>query len=93
MRSWTARTSRDRIAHVTPLRAIALQREKPHTKLIRRGKGTGAVQPRTLEIEEWKRWLLGEALRETGGNKTRAAKLLGISMRGLEKMLVRSNEP
>ena len=38
-------------------------------------------------VEEVERWLLTEALREHGGNKTRTAETLGITREGLHKKL------
>jgi Nif-specific regulatory protein len=40
-------------------------------------------------IEEVERWLLVEALREHGGNKTRTAETLGLTREGLHKKLAR----
>ncbi len=51
--------------------------------------GRIAPQKGTLKyrMEEVERWLLAEALREHGGNKTRAAEVLGITREGLHKKL------
>jgi DNA-binding NtrC family response regulator len=35
--------------------------------------------PRTVNLEELEKWAIPEALKRTGGNKTQAAKLLGIN--------------
>jgi Nif-specific regulatory protein len=51
----------------------------------------GRVAPKkgTLKdmMEEIERWLLQEALREHGGNKTKTAETLGITREGLHKKL------
>jgi len=39
----------------------------------------GSGSPRTVNLEELERWAIPEALKRTGGNKTQAAKLLGIN--------------
>jgi Nif-specific regulatory protein len=51
--------------------------------------GRAAPKAGTLKdrMEEVERWLLAEALRESGGNKTRAAESLGITREGLHKKL------
>jgi Nif-specific regulatory protein len=53
----------------------------------------GRIAPRkgTLKdmMEEVERWLLAEALREHGGNKTRTAETLGITREGLHKKLAK----
>ena len=59
---------------------------------IRRVEGVvGRIAPKkgTLKdmVEEIERWLLAEALREHGGNKTRTAETLGITREGLHKKL------
>ena len=38
-------------------------------------------------VEQVERWLLTEALREHGNNKTQTAKTLGITREGLHKKL------
>ena len=38
-------------------------------------------------MEEVERWLLAEALRDHGGNKTKTAETLGITREGLHKKL------
>jgi Nif-specific regulatory protein len=53
----------------------------------------GRVAPKkgTLKdmMEEVERWLLAEALREHGGNKTKTAETLGITREGLHKKLAK----
>ena len=53
----------------------------------------GRVAPKkgTLKdmMEEVERWLLTEALREHGGNKTKTAETLGITREGLHKKLAK----
>jgi transcriptional regulator with GAF, ATPase, and Fis domain len=53
--------------------------------------GRIAPQKGTLRdmMEEVERWLLTEALREHGGNKTRTAETLGITREGLHKKLAK----
>ncbi|HEY3358180.1 MAG TPA: sigma 54-interacting transcriptional regulator [Polyangia bacterium] len=53
--------------------------------------GRIAPQKGTLkdQMEEVERWLLTEALRERGGNKTRTAEALGITREGLHKKLAK----
>ncbi len=50
-----------------------------------------------LRLQELEAWAIGEALRQTGGNKRRAAQLLGISRdtlyRKLQEMGTKSNMP
>jgi DNA-binding NtrC family response regulator len=45
--------------------------------------------PRRMTLEEMKRWYVGTVLEETGGNKLRAAEILGIDRRTLYRMLDR----
>ena len=40
-------------------------------------------------MEQVERWLLTEALREHGGNKTKTAETLGITREGLHKKLAK----
>jgi Nif-specific regulatory protein len=40
-------------------------------------------------MEEVERWLLTEALRDHGGNKTKTAETLGITREGLHKKLAK----
>jgi transcriptional regulator with PAS, ATPase and Fis domain len=40
-------------------------------------------------VEQVERWLLTEALRENGGNKTKTASQLGITREGLHKKLAK----
>ena len=53
----------------------------------------GRVAPKkgTLKdmMEEVERWLLAEALRDHGGNKTKTAETLGITREGLHKKLAK----
>jgi DNA-binding NtrC family response regulator len=42
------------------------------------GPGTSGAQP-SMTLDQWERQLLEQALRDTGGNQTRAAQKLGIS--------------
>ena len=51
--------------------------------------GRIAPQKGTLKdmMDEIERWLLAEALRDHGGNKTRTAATLGITREGLHKKL------
>ena len=41
----------------------------------------------TLDLEQLKQWTIRRALETTGGNRTRAARLLGISERTLRNKL------
>ena len=49
-------------------------------------KKTGALKDRVEEVE---RWMLTEALREHGGNKTKTAETLGMTREGLHKKLAK----
>ena len=48
-----------------------------------------ASRPETLNLQEVERHLICEALAQTGGNKSKAAELLGITREGLRKKLLR----
>lgn len=52
---------------------------------------TRAAEPAALNLQETERRLIAEALERTGGNKSRAAELLGITREGLRKKLLRLN--
>lgn len=47
------------------------------------------ASPKDLNLERLERWALKEALKESGGNKSEAARLLGISRRALYNKLER----
>jgi DNA-binding NtrC family response regulator len=49
----------------------------------------GVLVPRGVTLDEAEEILIGEALRQTGGNRTKAAKMLGISIRTLRRKLNR----
>jgi DNA-binding NtrC family response regulator len=53
--------------------------------------GPGGVPP-GLRLEELERWYVLETLRRADGNRTRAARQLGISLRGLQYKLRRYND-
>jgi DNA-binding protein Fis len=40
---------------------------------------TQSLPPQGMRLDQWEKTLLEQALRETGGNQTRAAQRLGIS--------------
>jgi DNA-binding protein Fis len=46
-----------------------------------------------LTLEELKRWYVALVLDEAGGNKVRAAELLGIDRRTLYRILERADDP
>jgi DNA-binding NtrC family response regulator len=48
---------------------------------------------RRLTLEELKRWYVALVLDEAGGNKVRAAELLGIDRRTLYRILERADDP
>jgi DNA-binding NtrC family response regulator len=50
---------------------------------------TPGLPQRRLTLEELKQWYLGQVLDETGGNKARAAEILGIDRKTLYRMLDR----
>ena len=52
---------------------------------------TREAEPAALNLQETERRLIAEALERTGGNKSRAAELLGITREGLRKKLLRLN--
>jgi transcriptional regulator with PAS, ATPase and Fis domain len=57
--------------------------------------GEGGAVPREMglhlrrRIDQLERNLVGEAMERTGNNQTQAAKLLGVSRFGLQKMMKR----
>lgn len=56
---------------------------------IKKQHKTDSLQPGMLSIEESEKVLIRKALDKTGGNKTDAAKFLGISREGLRKKMKR----
>jgi DNA-binding NtrC family response regulator len=44
-----------------------------------RGTVQGALPPEGIDLAEWERSLIAQALQEAGGNQTKAAKKLGVS--------------
>jgi DNA-binding NtrC family response regulator len=55
--------------------------------------GRAAMPPGRLTLEEMKRWYVGHVLDEVGGNKARAAEVLGIDRRTLYRILDREAGP
>jgi DNA-binding NtrC family response regulator len=49
--------------------------------------------PARMSLEEMKRWYVAQALDEAGGNKARAAEMLGIDRRTLYRILAREDGP
>ena len=54
---------------------------------LENGAGSSLVSGPLMTIEEMERHLIGQALNETDGNRTHAAKILGISVRTLRNKL------
>jgi len=52
-----------------------------------RSEAPGTLAPLGLSLDEMERWYVLEALRRAAGNRTRAARDLGISLRGLQYKL------
>jgi DNA-binding NtrC family response regulator len=61
--------------------ALARESEPPRT--------SAPLAPLGLRLEELERWYVLETLRRADGNRTKAARLLGISLRGLQYKLRR----
>ncbi len=57
-------------------------------RAVQRGGATGGMNLRT-RLDRLERELVEEALAKTGGNQTRAARMLGVSRYGLQKMIKR----
>jgi two-component system response regulator AtoC len=51
------------------------------------------LPPSRLTLEEMKRWYVAQTVEEAGGNKARAAELLGIDRRTLYRILAREEGP
>ena len=51
------------------------------------------LSPNRMTLEELKRWYVALVLDEAGGNKVRAAELLGIDRRTLYRILERESGP
>ena len=49
----------------------------------------GKMRPLKDVVEEMERKMITDALEKTNGNKTKAAKLLGLSRKGLSKKIIR----
>jgi DNA-binding NtrC family response regulator len=60
---------------------------------VRPGSGRPATPPARLTLEEMKRWYVAHVLEELGGNKARAADVLGIDRRTLYRILDREDGP
>ena len=71
--------------------SLVLPDELP-PELRRSGEGRPAP-PSRLTLEEMKRWYVAQVLEEAGGNKVRAAEVLGIDRRTLYRILAREDEP
>ncbi|HZY31341.1 MAG TPA: helix-turn-helix domain-containing protein [Candidatus Methylomirabilis sp.] len=52
---------------------------KPPDSLPAAGLAQGALPPEGIDLAAWERSLVEQALRESGGNQTKAAKLLHLS--------------
>jgi two-component system, NtrC family, response regulator AtoC len=60
---------------------------------VRPASGPPATPPARLTLEEMKRWYVAHVLDEEGGNKARAADVLGIDRRTLYRILDREDGP
>jgi len=63
--------------------------ETPSVRAVTSG-GDGIVIPAGTPLDQVESIMIKEALRETGGNRSKAAKLLGISLRTLRRKLATS---
>jgi DNA-binding NtrC family response regulator len=68
--------------------AVLLPEDLP-PELSRTGPPAPPRPPRRMTLEELKQWYVGEVLEETGGNKARAADILGIDRKTLYRMIDR----
>ena len=72
--------------------AAVLAAPKTHVRVIPvpiREPGTGEVPALPVNLEALERWAIPEALKRTGGNKTQAAEMLGITRETLANKLKR----
>jgi Nif-specific regulatory protein len=69
--------------------AVTVELLSPQIRKVEGLLGRIAPKKGTLKdmMEEVERWLLAEALRDHGGNKTKTAETLGITREGLHKKL------
>src|SRR5213078_440558 len=73
---------------------VAGQRARAGARRRARGRaGALEVPPSRMTLEELKRWYVALVLDEAGGNKVRAAELLGIDRRTLYRILEREAGP
>ena len=61
------------------MRQVGRQHRHANQDAARNGIAQGALPPDGIDLAEWERSLIAQALQEAGGNQTKAAKKLGIS--------------
>ena len=87
--------TRDRTIGVADLAGVASAQRTPNPEL-RTAPGTQNHEPRTLfpglTVDEAERQLIAITLEHTGGNKTKAAAMLGISLKTLHNKLAREQQ-
>jgi DNA-binding NtrC family response regulator len=65
--------------------------QQPRTQYFSTGRDEGFFIPSGTSLDQAEELMIHEALKKTGGNRTKAAKILGISLRTLRRKLNENN--
>ena len=69
----------EHLALTRPVDGAPPPRAHPDADAGTAGPGAGALPPAGVDLGQWEKSIIEQALREAGGNQTKAAQRLGIS--------------